>query len=82
VTFTDVAYLVAEPPAMPLDSGVVRIDAGEGRPKQSSTELPDAPPNTTVTWIYLDDLNTFLMFAAGEATLEWSGLAKSRTPGS
>ncbi len=81
LTFADVAYLVAEPPAVaiPLNSGAIRIDAGEGRPKQSSTALPDAPSNTTVTWIYLDDLNTFLMFAAGEATLEWTGPAESRT---
>jgi hypothetical protein len=83
LTFDDVAYLVAEPPAaaIPLDSGAIRIDAGEGRPKQSSTELPDAPSNTTVTWIYLEEPNTFLMFAAGEAALEWTGPAESRTPG-
>jgi len=80
LTFADVAYLVAEPPGIPLDSGAIRIDAGEGRPKQSSTELPDAPANTTVTWVYLDDLNTFLMFAAGEATLEWTGPEEPRTP--
>ena len=82
LTFADVAYLVAEPPAaaIPLDAGTIRIDAGEGRPKQSSTKLPDAPSNTTVTWIYLEEPNTFLMFAAGEATLEWTGPAESRTP--
>jgi hypothetical protein len=79
LTFADVAYLVAEPPAIPLDSGAIRIDAGEGRPEQSSAELPDAPSNTTVTWIYLDDLNTFLMFAAGEAALELTGPAEPRT---
>jgi len=81
LTFADVAYLVAEPPAaaIPLDPGAIRIDAGEGRPKQSSTELPEAPSSTTVTWIYLEEPNTFLMFAAGEATLEWTGPAQSRT---
>ena len=82
LTFDDVAYLVAEPPAaaLPLDAGTIRIDAGEGRPKQSSSELPSAPQNTTVTWMYLDELNTFLIFAAGDGTLEWTGPAESRTP--
>ena len=80
LTFSDLAYLIVEPPtagSMPLEAETLRIDAGEGHPKQSSSELPVPPPDTTVTWIYLTEPNTFLIFAAGEASLEWTGPATS-----
>ena len=85
LTFDDVAFLIIESPSaesVPLMAETIRIDAGEGRPARSSSEIPAAPANTIVTWMYLEEPNTFLMFAAGEATLEWTGPAESRTPAS
>lgn len=72
----NVAYLVIEPPHpdYPWDEpGEIRIDAGVGQPTQSSSKLPDAPDDASVAWMYLEDLNTFLVFAAGSASLDWSG---------
>jgi hypothetical protein len=64
---------VIEPPDVSypwLKAGPVRIDAGEGQPPQSTTTIPLAPPGARTTWIYLEELNTFLLFAAGNASLE------------
>jgi len=72
----DVAFLVIEPPDVNypwLKAGRIRIDAGEGQPPQSSSTLPVAPAGIRTTWIYLEELNTFLLFAAGNASLEWTG---------
>jgi hypothetical protein len=83
LTFRDVAYLIVESPSadsVPLTAETIRIDAGEGRPARSSSEIPTAPANTSVTWMYLGEPNTFLIFAAGEASLEWTGLAETRAP--
>lgn len=76
LTLDDVAFLVIEPPDVNypwLKAGRIRIDAGEGQPPQSSSTLPVAPPGTRTTWIYLGALNTFLLFSAGNASLEWTG---------
>jgi hypothetical protein len=73
LTVGDVAFLVIEPPDVSypwLKAGPVRIDAGEGQPPQSTTTIPLAPPGARTTWIYLEELNTFLLFAAGNASLE------------
>ena len=72
----DVAFLVIEPPDVNylwLKAGPIRIDAGEGQPPQSSSTLPVAPAGIRTTWIYLEELNTFLLFSAGNASLEWTG---------
>jgi hypothetical protein len=69
-------FLVIEPPDVNcpwLKAGRVRIDAGEGQPPQSSSTLPIAPAGAWTTWIYLEELNTFLFFSAGNASLEWTG---------
>ncbi len=76
LTLDDVAFLVIEPPDVNypwLKAGRIRIDAGEGQPPQSSSTLPVAPAGTLTTWIYLGELNTFLLFSAGNASLEWTG---------
>ena len=76
VTVHDVAYLVIEPPDTNypwLDPGRIRIDTGEGQPTQSDSKLPAAPVGSSVTWMYLEELNRFLLFAAGHASLEWTG---------
>src|SRR5262249_54538640 len=72
----DVAFLVVEPPDVSypsLQTGPIRIDGGEGQPRQSSSALPTAPPGTSISWMYLEQLNRFLLFAAGNAALEWTG---------
>jgi hypothetical protein len=77
LTLEDVAFLVIEPPDVNypwLKAGRIRIDAGESRPPQSSSTLPGAAPaGTRTTWIYLEQMNTFLLFSAGNASLEWTG---------
>ena len=76
LTLDDVAFLVIEPPDVNypwLKSGRIRIDVGEGQPPQSSSTLPVAPEGARTTWIYLEELNTFLLFAAENASLEWTG---------
>jgi hypothetical protein len=76
LTLDDVAFLVIEPPDVNypwLKAGRIRIDAGEGQPPQSSSTLPVAPAGTRTTWIYLEELSTFLLFSAGNASLEWTG---------
>jgi hypothetical protein len=78
----DVAFLAIEPPdaSYPwFEPGPIRISAGEGQPPQSSSSLPDAPAGTSIAWMYLEDLNRFLLFAAGEASLEWTGPEENRT---
>jgi hypothetical protein len=82
LTFDDVAFVVIEPPDTSyawLKPGPVRIDAGEGQPKQSSSTLPETPEGTSLTWVYLGELNTFLLFAAGNVSLEWTGPDQNRT---
>jgi hypothetical protein len=82
LTFDNVAFLVIEPPDVNypwLKAGCIRIDAGEGQPHQTSSALPPAPEGTRTTWMYLGELNTFLLFSAGDASLEWTGPEVNRT---
>lgn len=82
VTVEEVAYLVIEPPdpreppelRYPWkEPGTIRFDTGAGQPQQSESVLPKAPEGTSVTWMFLSDLNRFVLFAAGNAALEWTG---------
>jgi hypothetical protein len=82
LTLDDVAFLVIEPPDINypwLRAGRVKIDAGEGQPRQSSSTVPVGPAGTRTTWMYLGELNRFLLFAARNALLEWTGPAEDRT---
>lgn len=82
LTLDGVAFLVIEPPDVNyswLKAGRIRIDAGEGQPPQSSSTLPAAPAGTQTAWMYLGDLNRFLFFCAGSASLEWTGPEENRT---
>lgn len=82
VTLHSVAYLVIEPPdpSYPWDTtDHIRIDTGEGKPPQSESVLPPAPVGTATTWMYLMEMNRFLLFAAGNASLEWASNAVNRT---
>lgn len=82
LTLDDVAFLVIEPPDVNypwLKAGRITIDAGEGQPPQSSSTLPAAPAGAQTAWMYLGDLNRFLLFCAGSASLEWTGPEENRT---
>ena len=82
VTVHDVAYLVIEPPDTNyrwLEPGPICIDTDEGQPTQSDSKLPVAPVGSSVTWMYLGEMNRFLLFAAGHASLEWTGPEENRT---
>ena len=82
LVFGDVAFLVIEAPDVSYPwskPGPIRIDAGEGQPAQSSSSLPNAPVGTSVVWMYLEELNRFLLFAAGDASLHWTGPEQNRT---
>ncbi len=87
VTVEGVAYFVMEPPdpREPQDSGYpwkesgsITFDTGEGQPKHIASVLPKTPEGTTVTWMYLYDFNSFMLFAASDASLEWTGLEELR----
>lgn len=76
LTLDNVAFLVIEPPDTNYPwsrAGRIRIDAGTGQPRQSSSTLPAAPTETQTAWLYLEELNRFLLFSAGTASLEWTG---------
>ena len=82
LTLDDVAFLVIEPPDVNypwLKAGRIRIEAGEGQPPQSSSALPAAPAGTQTAWMYLGELNRFLLFSSGSASLEWTGSEENRT---
>jgi hypothetical protein len=82
LTLDAVAFLVVEPPDVNypwLTAGRIKINAGAGQPPQSSSTLPVAPAGTRTTWIYLGELNTFLLFSAENASLEWTGPEVDRT---
>lgn len=82
VTVHDVAYLVLEPPDPKYPwctPGSMRVDAGEGQPRRSEGVLPAAPVGTSLTWMYMEGLNRFLLFAAGSASLEWTGPEENRS---
>jgi hypothetical protein len=69
---------VIEPPDLTyprLKAGPIRIDAGEGQPRQGATALPIAPAGTSTTWMYLGDLN-----ASALARFDPGSLARSGPP--
>jgi hypothetical protein len=77
----DVGFFVIEPPDARYPSrkpGPIRIDAGEGQPRQGSRTLPSVPAGNTTTWMYLEQFNQFALFSAGSASLEWTGPEESR----
>ena len=81
VTVDDVAFVVIEPPYADYPgakTGPIGIDAGEGRLRQSSSALPEASAGTSITWMYLEEMNRFLLFSAGNASLEWTGPEENR----
>jgi hypothetical protein len=81
LTVDDVAFLVIEPPDGNyrfLNAGTIRIDAGQGRPWQSSSSLPDLPAGLPITWMYLAELNAFLLFSGGSMSLLWTGPEEAR----
>jgi hypothetical protein len=61
-----------------LEHGPICIDTDEGQPTQSDSKLPKAPAGSSVTWMYLGEMNRFLLFAGGHATLEWTGPEENR----
>jgi hypothetical protein len=78
----NVAFFVIEPPDTRYPSsepGPIRIDAGDGQPRQSASKVPQAPAGTSMSWVYLEQLNGFLLFAAGDASLEWTGPEENRS---
>jgi hypothetical protein len=82
VTLSRVAFLVIEPPDTGYDwltPGRVTIDAGPGCPPQSDARLPESPEGNSTSWVYLGEMNRFLLFSASEATLEWIGPEENRT---
>ncbi|HXC52499.1 MAG TPA: hypothetical protein VN634_16580 [Candidatus Limnocylindrales bacterium] len=77
VTCRDVAYFVVEPPDASCPGsatpGGISIDTGEGSPGKYRPTLPDAPEGTTPIWMFVMDYNSFIFFAAGDSSLEWTG---------
>ena len=81
ITLENVAYFVIESPdeSRPWNRpGAIRIDTGLGTPSQSQNLVPGAPAKTIASWIYLNELNRFILFAAESAILEWTGQEENR----
>jgi hypothetical protein len=67
---------VIEPPDINypwLKAGPITIDTGEGQPHQSSSTLPVAPAGTRTTWMYLGELNRFLLLSVETPHLNGRG---------
>jgi hypothetical protein len=82
LTLDKLAFIVLEPPTFSYqwnEAGSIRIDAGEGVPSKCSSKIPDAPEGTLTSWMFLVELNAFLLFACGQASLEWTGPEENRT---
>jgi hypothetical protein len=76
VTVKNVAFLVVESPYARdewLKAGPIWIDTGEGAPDKGKSELPEVSKGTSTTWMYLREMNSFIIFAGGEASIEWTG---------
>lgn len=83
VTVEKVAFLVIEPPDASCpwqEPGTITVDAGEGLPCQASSILPEIPAGSQMTWMYMDALNRYLLFAGGKTSLEWTGPEENRRP--
>ena len=79
----NVSYLVIEPPTSDsgfLDRSALRIDIGPGQPKQSHSAIPEPPSGSFLAWVYLGEVNSFLLCAAESASLEWIGVTENRRP--
>jgi hypothetical protein len=82
VTLNQVAFLVIEPPDVRYDwltPGSIKIDVGVGRPSQSASTVPPSPGGNSTSWMYLGEMNRFLLFSAGEVSLDWTGPEENRT---
>ena len=82
LTLDDVAFLVVEPPD--VDSPSLRAGAHQNRRRRRSASAEFNHPSGR-TGGYPDDvdvlgeLNRFLLFSAGNASLEWTGPEVDRT---
>jgi hypothetical protein len=75
LTLRGVAFLVMDPPdaRYPFNEAqTLTIDAGPGQPSTSEITLPPIPANAALAWIYVYQWNSFIRFAAEEATYEWT----------
>ncbi len=71
-----VAYFVVEPPDSKYSWNAnvgARIDAGVGKSHQIKSDLPAAPDGTSAVWIFVERNNSFILFSAKSAMLEWIG---------
>lgn len=84
VTVTKVAFLILPSPDTKdpswLKPGSIQIDTYEGLPPGFSGEVPEAPQGTQITSVFLNEMNSFLIFAAGESSLEWTGKEAAHIP--
>lgn len=84
VTVTEVAFVILPSPDTTNPSwmkpGSIQIDTYEGVPEGFSDEVPEAPKGTQITSVFLNEMNQHLIFAAGEAVLEWTGKESTDIP--
>ena len=78
VTLTGVLFWVCEPPDPGYPFGrpeSVRIDGGplsKDFPNRQPA-LPPVPPNVFINWLFVNEWNAFIYFAASDASLTWLG---------
>ena len=82
VVLDDVRFLYVEPPRESKELHIVssiRIDTGEGVPKTVEDRLQHLRDAGPITWMFMNELNSFIFFAGSRATLEWTGPEENGT---
>jgi hypothetical protein len=76
ITLAGVAFFLIDPPDPSYPFAQTKplwIDAGSGQPATSEASVPALPPGTTLNWIYVNEWNAFIRFAAASCRYEWIG---------
>jgi hypothetical protein len=75
VTITGLSFLIIDNPRNgggPF-TGELIIDGGMGQPETSVVALPRLEDGAFLYWLFVNEWNGFIRFAAQSATLEWLG---------
>ena len=82
VVVDDVNFVYVEPPRETKEFHIgtsIRIDAGEGIPEAIQDAVQHLHDMGKVTWMFLSELNSFILFSAASASMKWTGPEENRT---
>ena len=71
ITFSDVAFVAIDPPAVAGALGPSMTGAGDGQPSTAPCSLPELPKDCFLCWLFVDRSNSFIRVAARAVTHEW-----------